>query len=133
MRPLLIVLVVFASSLLAQSAPQSQTPPPQAPAGHGILGNPEKFADAHLTALDKAVSLTDEQKPRVRTVFVNEAKRLMAIFNNTTLTDDQRGRSIQSLHLTTLHLVAAELTQEQRQKFFNFMPDARPRPGVVQN
>jgi Spy/CpxP family protein refolding chaperone len=133
MRPLLIVLVVLASSLLAQSAPQSQTPPPQAPAGHGILGNPEKFADAHLTALDKAVSLTDEQKPRVRTVFVNEAKRLMAIFNNTTLTDDQRGRSIQSLHLTTLHLVAAELTQEQRQKFFNFMPDARPRPGVVQN
>jgi hypothetical protein len=57
----------------------------------------------------------------------------MAIFNDATLSDEQKGRSIQSLHLTTLHLVAAELTQEQRQKFFNFMPDARPRPGVVQN
>jgi Spy/CpxP family protein refolding chaperone len=133
MRPLLIVLVVLASSLLAQSAPQSQTPPPQAPAGHGILGNPEKFADAHLAAVDKAVSLSDQQKPRVRTVFVNEAKKLFAIFNDSTLSDEQKGRSIQSLHLTTLHLVAAELTQEQRQKFFNFMPDARPRPGVVQN
>jgi Spy/CpxP family protein refolding chaperone len=132
MRPILIVLIL-ASSLLAQSAPQSQTPPPQAPAGHGILGNPEKFADAHITALDKAVALTDEQKPRVRTVFVNEAKKLIAIFNDATLSDEQKGRSIQSLHLTTLHLVAAELTQEQRQKFFNFMPDAQPRPGVVQN
>jgi Spy/CpxP family protein refolding chaperone len=132
MRPIFIVLIL-ATSLLAQSAPQSQAPPPQAPAGHGILGNPEKFADAHLAALDKAISLTDEQKPRVRTVFVNEAKKLVSIFNDATLTDEQKGRSIQSLHLTTLHLVAVELTPEQRQKFFNFMPEARPRPGVVQN
>jgi Spy/CpxP family protein refolding chaperone len=131
MRPILIVLIL-ATSLLAQSVPQ-QTPPPQAPAGHGILGNPEKFADAHLAALDKAISLSDEQKPRVRSVFVNEARKLVSIFNDATLTDQQKGRSIQSLHLTTLHLVAAELTPEQRQKFFNFMPEARPRPGVVQN
>lgn len=130
MRPILIVLLL-ASSLLAQSAPQ--TPSPQAPAGHGILGNPEKFADAHLNAVDKAVSLTDEQKPRVRTVFVNEAKKLFSIFNDATLSGEQKGHSIQSLHLTTLHLVAAELTPEQRQKFFNFMPEARPRPGIVQN
>jgi Spy/CpxP family protein refolding chaperone len=66
-------------------------------------------------------------------VFVNEAKKLVSIFNDATLTDEQKGRSIQSLHLTTLHLVAVELTPEQRQKFFNFMPEARPRPGVVQN
>jgi Spy/CpxP family protein refolding chaperone len=130
MRTLLVVLIL-AASLLAQSSPQA--PLPQAPAGHGILGNPEKFADAHLNAIDKAVTLTDEQKPRFRVVFVNEAKKLGTIFSDTKLTDEQRQRSVQSLHLTTIHLVAAELTPEQREKFFNFMPEARPRPGVVQN
>jgi Spy/CpxP family protein refolding chaperone len=130
MRTLVLVLVL-ATSLLAQSGPPS--PAPQAPAGHGILGNPEKFADAHLSAIDKAVTLTDEQKPRLRAIFVSEAKRLGKILTDSTITDEQRQRSVQSLHLATIHQVATQLTPEQREKFFNFMPEARPRPGVVQN
>ena len=117
-----IAILILAASMLAQ-----------APAGHGILGNPEKFADAHLAAVDRAVTLTDAQKPRLRVIFVNEAKKLGTIFGDASLTDVQRQRSIQSLHLATVHQVAAELTPEQREKFFNFMPEARPRPGVVQN
>jgi Spy/CpxP family protein refolding chaperone len=131
----LVFFLVIATSLLAQSGPQTQQPSqaPQAPAGHGILGNPEKFADAHLAAIDKAVTLSDEQKPRLRAIFVNEAKKLGKILTDSTITDDQRQRSVQSLHLATIHQVATELTPEQREKFFNFMPEARPRPGVVQN
>jgi Spy/CpxP family protein refolding chaperone len=132
MRTLLVILVL-ATSLAAQSAQQPPAQPQQAPAGHGILGNPEKFADAHLSAIDKAVTLTDEQKPRLRAIFVNEAKKLGTILTDANVTDIQRQRNIQSLHLATIHQVATELTPDQREKFFNFMPEARPRPGVVQN
>jgi hypothetical protein len=119
----LFAILVLSISLLAQTAP----------AGHGILGNPEKFADAHLAAVDRAVVLTDQQKPKVRAIFVTEATKLGTLFTDATISDDQRQRSLQSLHLTTLHLVAKELTPEQQKKFFNFMPEASPRPGVVQN
>lgn len=119
----LLILFLLSASLFAQSAPQ----------GHSILGNPEKFADAHLAAVDRAVTLSDEQKPKVRAIFVTEAKNLGALLSDATISDDQRQRKLQSLHLTTLHLVAKELTPEQQKKFFNFMPEARPRPGVVQN
>jgi Spy/CpxP family protein refolding chaperone len=129
----LIATLLLAASLLAQTAAPSPTPAPQAPAGHSILGNPEKFADAHLAAVDRAVALTDEQKPKIRTIFVTEATKLGVIFADNTISQDQRQRSLQSLHMTTLHLVAKELTPEQQKKFFNFMPEARPRPGVVQN
>ncbi len=126
MRTLLAILFLSATLL-------AQTPAPQPPAGHGILNNPEKFADAHLAAVDRAVTLTDAQKPRLRAIFLDEAKRLGTILGDAALTDQVRGRKIQSLHLATVHRVAVELTPQQREKFFNFMPEARPRPGVVQN
>ena len=129
MRTLFVVLIL-ATSMLAQSVPPTQ---PNSQAPQSILSNPEKFADAHLAAVDRAVTLTDAQKPRLRAIFLDEAQKLGRVLGDTKVTDDQRQRSIQSLHLATVHLVAAELTPEQRQKFFNFMPEARPRPGVVQN
>lgn len=132
MRTLLVVLLL-ASSLVAQSTAPTPSPAPQAPAGHGMLNNPEKFADAHLAAVDRAVTLTDAQKPKLRAIFLDEAKKLGTILGDATLTDQQRGTKVQSLHFATIHRVAAELTAEQREKFFNFMPEARPRPGVVQN
>ncbi len=129
MRPLIFVVLLSAALFAQAPPPQSQ---PQAPAGHSILSNPEKFADAHVSALDRAVKLTDEQRPKVRAIFVDEAKRLGKIMSDASITDAQRQNSIQSLHLATIHRVAAELTPEQREKYFQTQPP-KPRPGVVQN
>src|SRR3569832_880113 len=99
----LVALLLLSATLFAQ-----------APSGHSILGNPEKFADAHLAAVDRAVMLSDEQKPKVRAIFVTEATKLGQLFNDSSLTQEQRQRGLQSLHMTTLHLVAKELTPDQQ-------------------
>ncbi len=107
---------------------------PSAPSGHSILSDPNAFADAHLSALDRAVHLTDEQKPKVRAVFIDEANRLGKILGDTKMTDERRQSALQALHMATIHRVAAELTPEQRQKYFNTQPPQPRQPkGTVQN
>jgi Spy/CpxP family protein refolding chaperone len=85
-----------------------------APPSHNILGDPNLFADAHLKGLDAQLHLSDEQKQKLRPVFYAEGQRLIAIMNDSSLPDDQKGQKIQQLHEQTEAKVASMLTPAQR-------------------
>ena len=76
--------------------------------------SPDAFADGHLAALDRQVGLSDEQKPQVRAVFLEEGKNLFAVFGDATLSDAQKQARIQQIHVVTEHKVWGLLTHEQR-------------------
>jgi Spy/CpxP family protein refolding chaperone len=84
------------------------------PPGHQMLSSADAFADGHLGALDKQVTLTTEQKPKVRAVFLQEANELFAVFGDKSLTQEQKQARIQQLHVATRDKVFALLTPEQR-------------------
>src|SRR5664279_3472326 len=84
------------------------------PPGHQMLSSPDAFADGHLAALDKQVSLTAEQKPKLREVFLHEAKDLFAIFGDKTTTQQQKQERIQQIHGATRDRVWNLLTHDQR-------------------
>lgn|SRR5690348_13045519 len=86
------------------------------PHGHQMLADPEKFADGHLAALDQRVQLTDDQKPKVRTAFLDEGKQLFALLNDSSLSTEQKQAGIEKLHLETAARVNAILTPEQRRR-----------------
>ena len=96
------------------------------PPGHQMLASPDAFADGHLAALDKQVSLSAEQKPKVREVFLQEAKELFAVFGDGSMSDAQKQARIQQLHVTTQNKVWALLTHEQRKQMSE--QPAPPRP-----
>ena len=85
-----------------------------APPSHSILGDPNLFADAHLKGVDAQVHLSDEQKQKLRRVFYAEGQTLIAIMNDSSLPDDQKGQKIQQLHEQTAEKVASMLTPAQR-------------------
>ncbi|HEX8815191.1 MAG TPA: hypothetical protein VF753_06810 [Terriglobales bacterium] len=85
-----------------------------APPSHNILGDANLFADAHLKGLDAQVHLSDEQKQKLRPVFYAEGQKLIAIMNDATLGDDQKGQKIGELHEETAAKVTSMLTPAQR-------------------
>ena len=96
------------------------------PPGHHMLASPDAFADGHLAALDKQVGLSAEQKTQLRAVFLEEGKNLFAVFGDATLSDAQKQKRIQQLHVATEHKVWGLLTHEQRK-----MMTEQPAPRQV--
>jgi hypothetical protein len=78
------------------------------------MSDPNLFADAHVSGLDAQVHLTDKQKENIRPVFFIEGQKLIAVLNDPSLSQDQRGRLIQQLHEEAASKVTSMLTPEQR-------------------
>ena len=97
------------------------------PPSHNILGDPNLFADAHLKGLDAKAHLSDEQKTKLRAVFYAEGQSLIAIMNDSSLPDEQKGQKIQQLHEQTEAKVGSMLTPAQRKAL---APPATQKSGT---
>ena len=107
--PCVLVLLMSAFALTAPAQNGGALPP-----GHQMLSSPAAFADGHLAALDKQVKLTAEQKPKAHAVFLQEANDLFAVFNDKTMSQDQKGARIQQIHQAAQSKIWVLLTHEQR-------------------
>jgi Spy/CpxP family protein refolding chaperone len=120
MKRIAILLALLLSAFtFAATAQNPGAPPP----GHQMLSSPDAFADGHLAALEKQVTLTAEQKPKLREVFLDEGKQLFAIFGNKSMSQEQKQAHIQQLHVATQSKVWSLLTHEQRKQL-----SEAPRP-----
>ena len=108
MRKFVVLVALVACLAIAQSGAQ------EAPPSHNIMSDPNRFADAHVSGLDAQVHLIDKQKENIRPVFFIEGQKLIAILNDPSLSQDQRGRLIQQLHEEAANKVTSMLTPEQR-------------------
>jgi Spy/CpxP family protein refolding chaperone len=108
LRATLLALILCTSAL--SYSQNSGTIPP----GHQMLSSADAFADGHLAALDKQVTLMTEQKSKVRAVFLQEANELFAVFGDNSLAQEQKQARIQQLHIATRDKVWGLLTPEQR-------------------
>jgi Spy/CpxP family protein refolding chaperone len=121
-RTTLLAFLILSVAFIQAAA---QTPP-----SHKILSDPNMFADAHLKGLDAQVHLSDEQKEKLRPVFYAEGQSLIAIMNDSSLAEDQRGQMIQRLHEETAAKVATLLTPAQRK---NHGAPSRQTPSTQQS
>jgi hypothetical protein len=91
-----------------------------------MLASPEAFADGHLSALDRQVGLSAEQKPKLHDVFLQEGKELFAVFGDPSMTGEQKQARIQQLHVTTQSKVWNLLTHDQRKQMSEQPTPPRP-------
>ena len=106
-----VLLLAFATALSLPAQNSGGMPP-----GHQMLAGPDAFADGHLAALDRQVQLSEEQKTKLRLVFLQEGKKLFAIIGNDSLTTEQKQAAIEILHRETAAQVNSLLTPEQRRQ-----------------
>ncbi len=120
LRAIVFSLIVCTLPVISSAQTSGAIPP-----GHQMLSSPDAFADGHLAALDKQVKLTADQKPKVRAVFLEEAKELFEAFGDKSMSQAQMQARIQQLHITTQNRVWGLLTHEQR-KAMTEGPAPRP-------
>lgn len=118
---LAMLLICFATALGgAQLAPPS----------HSMLFDPQQFAEAHLRGLDREMHLSDQQKEKIRPIFLAEGRELILILKDPRLSQEQRREFIRNLHQVTAAKVFSMLTPEQRRR--NQRP-SKPRPSAQPN
>jgi Spy/CpxP family protein refolding chaperone len=122
--PALIAVCLFALAVFsaAQSAPPS----------HGILSDPEAFADKHIAALDVQLHLTSDQKAKLRPIFTNELMKVQIVIAGSDSVEE-RQEQIGKIHAETHDRVSAVLTPEQQKRFDEMQPQPlpEPRPGTA--
>ena len=101
-----------------------------------MLSSPEAFADGHLAALDKQLGLSEEQKPQLLAVFLQEGKQLIAILDDNSLSDAQKLTCIHQIHIAARNRVWSLLTHGQLRRRSGHPPpavlvtDAEPLPVI---
>jgi Spy/CpxP family protein refolding chaperone len=98
-----------------------QTPSPQAE-------GKEMHMRGGLQAAVESLNLTDDQKAKVKDIFADAKTKRQAVFNDTSLNEDQKKAKMKELHEGTLAKVNGVLTPEQQTELKSKMEAARAKP-----
>jgi Spy/CpxP family protein refolding chaperone len=74
------------------------------------------------------LSLTDDQRAKVKDIFADAKTKHQAVANDSTLTDDQKKAKLKELHESTLTKVNAILTPDQQTELKSKIEAAKTRP-----
>ena len=80
-----------------------------APAQQGEMGMRDKLQSAV-----ESLNLTDDQKPKVKDIFADAKAKRQSIWNDSSLTDDQKKAKMKELHAGTMAKLNEVLTPDQQ-------------------
>jgi Spy/CpxP family protein refolding chaperone len=76
----------------------------------------------------ESLSLTDDQKAKVKDIFADAKTKHQTVANDTSLTDDQKKAKLKELHEGTLAKVNAVLTPDQQTELKSKIEAAKTKP-----
>jgi Spy/CpxP family protein refolding chaperone len=109
-------------------SPQEPTAPSDAPnEGGSPNGRPGRGGNVEnrLENLSKQLNLTNEQKEKIRPLLKHEMERIREIRNNTSLTQAEARRRMQTVRKNTNQHIAEILTPEQKKQWRQMRPERR--------
>jgi protein CpxP len=117
---------LFTSNLIAQAQDATNTPPA---AAQPALKNPRGL---NITAIAKQLNLTDDQKPKVKTVLDEQMQKQRDLRTDSTLSADDKKTKLKELRDGTDAKLKEILTPEQYAKWQKFGPaHRRPMPSAA--
>jgi len=120
-RKLITGTLLTAIVLIALNA-SAQLPFPPPP---GSTAPPARDIQSEVAQMTQRYGLSEDQAKKVTTILQEETKKSEEVFNDTTLTMQQRFTRLQSLKKEEISRVSDVLTPEQKQKY---EADVRPTP-----
>ena len=120
-RKLITGTLLTAIVLIALNA-SAQLPFPPPP---GSTAPPARNIQAEVAQMTQRYGLSEDQAKKVTTILQEETKKSEEVFNDTTLSMQQRFTRLQSLKKEEISRVSDVLTPEQKQKY---EADVRPTP-----
>src|SRR5262249_24328836 len=90
-------------------------------------------ADEQLQILSDRLSLTEEQKPKVRQLIEDQHTQMQKVIADESMSRDDKMTKVRSIHESGLAQLKGMLTDEQKKKFDDWqqeMRGARTEPGT---
>lgn len=119
--PLLAVLTLLPGLLLAQSPPPPNSAPPDQGQQEGQPDLAKRFE--YLTA---KFNLTSDQQDQLKAILRVEAAKIKAIYQDTSLTPDQKHQEMGALDQDSFQQIKALLTPEQLAQIQQRQPSPKP-------
>ena len=113
-RKLITGTLFTAIVLIARNASAQLPFPPPPP---GSTAPPARNIQAEVAQMTQRYGLSEDQATKVTTILQEETKKSEEVFNDTTLTMQQRFTRLQSLKKEEISRVSDVLTPEQKQKY----------------
>ena len=113
----LMALFVPAALLLGQSLAQAQDKKEAKPDAKPVQDGPTLVVESRIRQMDKVLALTEEQKQKLRPLFVEEAKTLSAVRDDKTLSLEAKIAKRKEVNAATQAKVKPLLTAEQAEKW----------------
>ena len=110
---LTILLLSAAGLAFAQTPQESQAPPPGKHAGMRHMEN----VDQRLQTLSEKLSLTDDQKAKLKPILQDQVQQMKAVREDSSLSPEQKKSKMKSIHESVHEQINAVLTPEQQTKF----------------
>jgi len=111
---ILTILALLGVSLtFAKPSQESQAPAPDKHAGM----QHEESADQHLQMLSEKLSLSDDQKAKLKPVLQDQMQQMKAVREDSSLSEEQKRTKMKSIHESLHDQINAVLTPEQQAKF----------------
>ncbi|HZQ24716.1 MAG TPA: hypothetical protein VFA89_18150 [Terriglobales bacterium] len=119
----LAMVLSAASSLCAQdSTTSTSSGQSNATSGTGMANDP---AENRVRAIANQLDLTPQQRDQIRPIVKQEAERIEAVKNDTSLSPEQKQEKIREIHQTYRPQIANVLTPEQKRKFKEMKQEGR--------
>ena len=120
-----ILACTAAPSLFAQD----NTPPPQNSSQPEQWGHHRMDPDAQLQRMTKHLGLTPDQQSQIRPILVDREQKTQALWQNQSLSREDRHSQMMSIHQDSNAKIEALLTDDQKQEF-EAMQEHRGRHGM---
>ena len=109
------ILVLSAAGLtFAQTPQEPQAPPPEKQAGMMHHG---ESAEQQLQMLSEKLSLTDDQKVKLKPILQEQTQQIKAVHADSSLSPEQKKTKVKSVHESFHEQINGVLTPEQQTKF----------------
>ena len=125
----LAAMLIFSAAAFAgapQDAQGSQQPSAQSGSGHGHGGGEGHGrgmmnADAMLDHMSKELSLTDDQKAKIKPILDEQMKQMQDARQSSSTSDQDRRAKMKQIHENTMSQIRPILTSDQQKKLEEMM------------
>jgi periplasmic protein CpxP/Spy len=108
--------IVVAGALFTGAAALAQEPAPDSGKGTGHSGARHGGPRSRAGAFLRGLNLTPEQKQKIQPLLQDQTQKARAVFNDTTLSDEDRWTRLRDIRQQTRSQILPILTAEQQQK-----------------
>ena len=109
------ILVLSAAGLTFARSPQESQAPTQNK--HAGMHHNGESVDQHLQMLSEKLSLTDDQKTKLKPILQDQMQQMKGVHEDSSLSPEQKRAKAKSIHESFHEQINAVLTPEQQSKF----------------